>query len=69
MLTSVMNGQTATVRGKVIHGPHDRLLDMTNCKSVVLVYAGDTSGKVVGDGWFWSSGAHLRISHGNRVSI
>jgi len=39
VLESAATGQMITVHGKVVHGPHDMLLDLPNCDSVVIEYA------------------------------
>jgi hypothetical protein len=40
VLSSAKNGQVVTVRGKVVHAPHDMIVKVPNCEAVVLVYAG-----------------------------
>jgi hypothetical protein len=41
VLSSFMNGQVVTVHGRVVHGPHDMMLVIPNCDTVVLAYADD----------------------------
>jgi hypothetical protein len=43
-LDAAADGQVITLRGKVVHAPHDMTFEIAGCtESVVLVYAGDAS--------------------------